>query len=28
VVIVNGTEPEVLSRVLGGEAIGTRILRG
>lgn len=27
-VIVNGTEPEVLSRVLGGEAIGTRILRG
>ncbi|MEI7025648.1 acetylglutamate kinase [Paenibacillus sp. y28] len=27
VVIVNGSEPNVLSRVLAGEAIGTRILR-
>ncbi|WP_150270479.1 acetylglutamate kinase [Paenibacillus tepidiphilus] len=27
VVIVDGKEPQVLSRVLGGEAIGTRILR-
>ncbi|MNT42657.1 Acetylglutamate kinase [compost metagenome] len=27
VVIVNGSEPNVLSRVLSGEAIGTRIVR-
>ncbi|MFK4472238.1 acetylglutamate kinase [Paenibacillus sp. RC73] len=27
VVIVNGSEPQILSRVLGGEAIGTRIMR-
>lgn len=27
VVIVNGEEPEVLSRVLSGEAVGTRIVR-
>jgi acetylglutamate kinase len=27
VVIVNGSEPNVLSRVLGGEVLGTRIVR-
>lgn len=27
VVIVDGSEPQILSRVLGGEAIGTRIIR-